>query len=138
MGGSRTSKHLEVYFVLCIATGAPHNSSPKTSNATHVFTRKAFERQQSKRDCLPAARPPPCPQVLKEATASFKKGDMAAMAYHENVLKKAFGKRLPDRLPEILKALPPDRAAALKAVVEVTCVACMWRVRSVYPQVTSG
>lgn len=56
---------------------------------------------------------------LKEATASFKKGDMAAMEYHENVLKQAFGSELPEMLPSILKALPPDRAAALKAVTEV-------------------
>lgn len=60
------------------------------------------------------------PQVgLKEATASFKKGDMAATEYHERVLKKAFGKKLPEMLPNILKALPPERAAALKAVIEV-------------------
>ena len=64
-----------------------------------------------------------CEQVgLKEATTAFKKGDIPAIAYHENVLKKAFGKKLHEMLPHILKALPPDRAAALKAVIEVCIV----------------
>lgn len=56
---------------------------------------------------------------LKEATASFKKGDMAAREYHDNVLRPAFGDKLPEMMPQILKALPPDRAAALKAVSQV-------------------
>eukprot|EP00903_Cladosiphon_okamuranus_P006797 g6625.t1 len=69
-------------------------------------------------DSSSMARSDPRQVGLKEATACFKKGDMAAMEYHENVLKKAFGKKLPEMLPNILKALPPDRAAALKAVTE--------------------
>lgn len=56
---------------------------------------------------------------LKEATASFKKGDMGAREYHESILTRAFGDELPKMLPEILKALPPDRAAALVAVSHV-------------------
>ncbi|CAM9151538.1 unnamed protein product, partial [Hapterophycus canaliculatus] len=55
---------------------------------------------------------------LKEATASFKKGGMNAREYHETALRPAFGDKLPGVMPKLLKALPPDRAAALTAVVE--------------------
>lgn len=55
---------------------------------------------------------------LKEASAAFKKGDMGARGYYEDVLKPSFGNKLPEMLPKILKALPPERAAALKAVTE--------------------
>lgn len=56
---------------------------------------------------------------LKEATTSFKKGDMGAREYHESVLTPAFGDKLPEMMPQILKALPADRAAALKAASKV-------------------
>lgn len=56
---------------------------------------------------------------LKEATASFKKGDMGAREYHDSVLTLAFGDKLPEMMPKILKALPADRAAALRAVSQV-------------------
>lgn len=70
--------------------------------------------------------------ALKEATASFKKGDMAATEYHESVLKHAFGSKLPEMLPKLLKALPPDRAAALKAVTEVLRIKYLQRSREIY------
>lgn len=44
---------------------------------------------------------------------------MNAREYHETALRPAFGDKLPEVLPNLLKALPPDRAAALTAVIEV-------------------
>ncbi|CAM9504620.1 unnamed protein product [Ectocarpus sp. 4 AP-2014] len=53
-----------------------------------------------------------------DATASYKRGDMGAREYFENVLQEAFGDKLAGMLPDILKALPPDRAEALAAVAK--------------------
>lgn len=44
---------------------------------------------------------------------------MGAREYYENVLQEAFGVKLAGMLPDILKALPPDRAEALAAVAKV-------------------
>lgn len=56
---------------------------------------------------------------LKESTAAFKKGELDPKTYYEEVLKTSFADTLPEMLPKIMKALPPERAAALKAVAEV-------------------
>lgn len=61
---------------------------------------------------------------LKESTAAFKKGELDPKTYYEEVLKPSFADTLSEMLPKILKALPPERAAALKAVAEVLRYFC--------------
>ncbi|CAB1119703.1 unnamed protein product [Ectocarpus sp. CCAP 1310/34] len=65
-----------------------------------------------------ATSPAPRQVGLKDATASYKRGDMGAREYYENVLLEVFGDKLAGMLPDILKALPPDRAEALAAVAK--------------------
>lgn len=48
---------------------------------------------------------------------AFKKGHIGEREYYEDVLKPSFSDKLPEMLPKILKALPPERASALKAVM---------------------
>ncbi|CAM9586622.1 unnamed protein product [Ectocarpus sp. 12 AP-2014] len=66
-----------------------------------------------------ATSPAPRQVGLKDATVSYKRGDMGAREYYESVLQEAFGDKLAGMLPDILKALPPDRAEALVAVANV-------------------
>ena len=56
---------------------------------------------------------------LKKATGLFKKGDITASEFYESHLRTTYGDQLPKMLPKIIRALPPNRAAALKVFTQV-------------------
>lgn len=56
---------------------------------------------------------------LTEATASFKRGSLDAREYYDTFLEEEFGGKLPEMLPKLLEALPPEQAAALADITKV-------------------